>query len=159
KLMSGLEEHIETLERRGINLATFLGKLTDSGLPPFRVVIGGNEQWCYTQEHVDELRTRERERLGHDLVVEEEQVPGTGNGQPQQASDAFFVQELHEVKAINRGLEELRRFGLDVKDLVPPERVAGREPPLRLRLESGESGKVLATLRDLVMEVRRLGEK
>ena len=34
-----------------------------------------------------------------------------------------------------------------------------REPPLRLELASGENRRSLWHLRDLVMEVRRLGEK
>jgi DNA gyrase subunit B len=68
-------------------------------------------------------------------------------------------QTLHEVKAINRGLEELRRRGLGARDLLPPVRVAGREPPPRFVLQNGEQKKVLPHLRDLVSEVRRLGEK
>ncbi|MGL4554936.1 MAG: DNA gyrase subunit B, partial [Gemmataceae bacterium] len=96
-------------------------------------------------------------RLGRDLVVEED-VAAEGAGQTP-AADTFFEQELHEVKKINDGLRELAAFGLEPADLIPAVRVAGREPPVRLRLESGESGKPLAHLRDLVAEVRRLGER
>src|SRR5262249_52736586 len=72
---------------------------------------------------------------------------------------AFFVQELHEVKAVNGGLQKLKEFGLGAADLVPLPRVAGREPPVRYVLESGDSNRPLPQLRDLVPEVRRLGEK
>jgi DNA gyrase subunit B len=91
-------------------------------------------------------------------VVEETPANGHGNGHTLPA-DAFIEQELHEVRKINSGLKELKAFGLEAADLLPPVRVAGREPPVRLKLQSGEQGRVLATLRDLVAEVRHLGEK
>jgi DNA gyrase subunit B len=156
QMMTGMEDALVTLERRGVNLPAFLARMGPQGLPIFRIVVGGREEWCYTAEEVDALRERERQRLGHDLVVED--AP-TGQAQAPLAADAFFEQELHEVRAVNRGLEELRRFGLDTADLLPPVRLAGREPPVRLRLESGEHGRTLPSLRDLVNEVRKLGEK
>ncbi|MFO0843928.1 MAG: DNA gyrase subunit B [Gemmataceae bacterium] len=157
KAMTALNDALETLERRGINLPHFLGKETHKGLPLFRIHVDGREEWRHTREEVDALRDQERQRLGHDVVVEE---AATGNGHGHApAADTFFEQELHEVRAINRGLEELRKFGLEARDLIPPERVAGREPPVRLKLESGDSGKVIGTLRELVTEVRRLGER
>jgi DNA gyrase subunit B len=154
--MAGMEDALVTLERRGVNLPAFLARMGPQGLPIFRVVIGGREEWCYTAEEVDALREREQQRLGRDLVVED--TP-TAQAPTHLAADAFFEQELHEVRTVNRGLEELRRFGLDTADLLPPVRLAGREPPVRLRLESGEHGRTLPMLRDLVSEVRKLGEK
>jgi DNA gyrase subunit B len=156
QIMTDLEDALETLERRGVNLTTFLSRPGER-LPMFRVVVGGHEEWCYTREDVDALRQRERERLGHDLVVEDEPAAGQPGAPP--ADDAFFEQELHEVRTVNRGLEELRRFGLETTDLLPPVRLAGREPPVRLKLESHEVSRALHTLRDLVSEVRKLGEK
>jgi DNA gyrase subunit B len=160
KIMTGLEEALSTLERRGVNLGKFLERLdAQRGLPTFHVLIGGQEKWCYTRQEVDALRESERQRLGHDLVVEEAPAAGQPNGQSLPV-DAFFEQELHEVKKINSGLNELKTFSLEPGDLLPPVRVAGREPPVRLKLESGEqSSKTLPTLRDLLTEVRRLGEK
>ncbi len=63
------------------------------------------------------------------------------------------------MREVNRGLEELRRFGLSPSDLLPPLRLAGREPPPRLVLENGDQRRQLTHLRDLVGEVRRLGER
>jgi len=45
------------------------------------------------------------------------------------------VRELHEVRKVNRALEELKKYALKASDLVPAARVAGREPPPRLILE------------------------
>jgi DNA gyrase subunit B len=161
RITTALEEALSTLERRGINLATFLARWdAQRGLPLFHVLIGGQEKWCYGpgRAEVDALRESERQRLGHDLVVEEAPVAGQSNGHAHQL-DSFIEQELHEVRKINSGLNELKAFGLEPADLLPPVRVAGREPPVRLKLLSGEQARVLSTLRDLVSEVRRLGEK
>jgi DNA gyrase subunit B len=156
KVLARMEDALVTLERRGINLASFLARVSERGLPLFRVQVGGREEWCFTREEVDALRRREQERLGRELVVGEDADAGVQvNGQPA----TFYDLELHEVREVNRGLEELRRYGLVPSDLVPAPRVAGREPPLRLRLDSGEQHKALPHLRDLISEVRRLGER
>jgi DNA gyrase subunit B len=142
-----------SLERRGVSLPAFVARAGERGLPVFRVLVGGREEWCYTRDEAQAARRREQERLGRELVAGED---AGGNGH---AADTFYEQELHEVREINRALEELKRFGLRPADLVPQPRIAGREPPVRLKLESGEHGKVLRDLRDLVGEVRRLGER
>src|SRR5262249_44965761 len=90
-------------------------------------------------------------------------VAGNGNGNGHangvDGGPTFSVQELHEVRAINRGMERLREFGLGAGDLVPLERVAGREPPVRFVLESGDLRRGLPHLRDLAREVRKIGER
>lgn len=160
RLTASLDKALETLERRGVNFAKFLEKLKpDVGLPLFRVMVGGKEEWCYSAAEVDALHERERQKLGRDLVVEAAPTTsGQSNGNGHSA-DTISEQEFHEVAEVNKGLAELNTFGLEPADLVPPVRVAGREPAVRLKLESGDSGKVIATLRELVNEVRRLGEK
>jgi len=158
KVLADLERELQKLERRGLNLSAFLAKMGTQGLPAFRVLMGGTEHWFRSQVEVDEFRRTEGQRLGRELVVAEPgQAPANGNGNGQAMT--YSLQELHEVKAINRGLERLREFGLGAADLVEAPRLAGREPPVRFVLESGDSRKVLPHLRDLTHEVRRLGEK
>jgi DNA gyrase subunit B len=163
QVMARLEGALQTLERRGLNLRTFLARGGERGLPLYRVRLGSRDwEWFYTQDEVDAYRKAEQERLGRELVVGDEtpaQANGNGNGHTNGHSEVLYVQELHEVREVNRGLEELRRFGLSHTDLVPAERVAGREPPPRLVLENGEQRRQLTTLRELVHEVRRLGER
>jgi DNA gyrase subunit B len=158
RVTAEMEDALATLERRGINLAKFITHLTERGLPTHRVLVGGREEWCYTQDEVDELRRREQERVGHELVVGED-APPASNGHGNGHGETLFVQELHEVREINRGLQGLGKFGLGARDLVPPVRVAGREPPVRLRLENGGQHLVLGQLRELPGEVRKLGER
>ena len=151
-----LEDALVTLERRGLNLAGYLARATGQGLPVFRVTLAGKEHWFHTQQEVDAFRRQKQEELGRELVMGDESPAGTnGNGH----GETIYVQELHEVREVNRGLEELRRHGLTPADLVPAPRVAGREPPPRLVLENGDTRRLLPTLRDLVGEVRRLGER
>jgi DNA gyrase subunit B len=155
KLTAKLEDALQTLERRGLNLTTFLARANGHGLPVFRVQLGGREEWLHTADDVDKFRKVEQEKLGRELLVGEGTPTANTNGNV----DTFYVQELHEVREINRSLEELKKHGLLVSDLVPAPRVAGREPPPRLLLESGGQEWKLAHLRDLVADVRKLGER
>jgi DNA gyrase subunit B len=114
------------------------------------------EHWFHTSAEVDRFRQEEQARLGRELEVADA-TPGQTNGQAE--APLFNVQELHEVRGINRGLEELRKFERGAADLLPAARVAGREPPPRFRLENGDVHKLLPQLRKLAPEVRRLGER
>jgi DNA gyrase subunit B len=152
--MVQLEDSLVTLERRGVSLSSFVQKHTEHGLPSHRIVIGGREHWTHTHEEAELVKEREKQRLGRDLVVENEE---SSNNKP--SADTLFEEELLEVKKVNRMLEEVKKYGLDVKDLIPAERVAGREPPPRLRLENRDNAKPLGTLRELSAEIRKLGER
>jgi DNA gyrase subunit B len=158
QLLGRLEKSLQTLERRGLNLSAFLARSGERGLPSFRVLLGSHEEWFYTQEEADAYRRREQEKLGHELVVGDES-PGQGNGQTNGHAEVLYVQELHEVRDINHGLEALRGYHLRPADLVPAPRIAGREPPPRLVLEHGDARQNLAHLRQLVQEIRKLGER
>jgi len=166
-VLGEMEEALVILERRGLNLASFLARGGSRGLPSFRVLLAGQEHWFHTSAEVDDFRRTEQERLGRDLVMADEagETSGNGNGYghhvngPGEGPLPVTVKELHEVRGINQGLERLREFGLGAVDLVPAPRVAGREPPPRFFLENGDSRRVLMTLRELVAEVKRLGER
>jgi DNA gyrase subunit B len=60
---------------------------------------------------------------------------------------------------MNRGLEKLRELGLTNADLLPAARVAGREPPPRFVAENEGYRRELVTLRELLTEIRHLGER
>jgi DNA gyrase subunit B len=160
EILGELEGSLQILERRGLSVAAFLKRAGGAGLPVYRVVLGGREQWFATSAEVDTFRRQEQQRLGCDLVVADESPEhGTGNGQANGHSETFFVQEFHEVRGINRGLERLREFSLDSACLVEAPRIAGREPAPRFVLENGDLRRILPHLRELVPEVRHLGER
>ncbi len=159
-VLGRLEGALQTLERRGLNLRDFLARHNERGLPIYRVLLGSHEEWFYTEDEVEAYRQSQQQRLGHELVVGDE-TPGQTNGHSNGNGHAevMYRQELHEVNEVNRGVQELARFGLKPSDLVPAPRIAGREPPPRLVLESGDTRRLLLTLRELIAEVRRLGER
>jgi DNA gyrase subunit B len=141
----GLLEHsLIILDRRGLGLALLLSHAKNGVLPSHRVHVDHAEHWFMNADEVTTFCQAEQAKHGD----------ATGNGK-----DAIQVLELHEVKAINRGLEKLREFGLDAECLLPPKPVAGREPPPRFFLEHDSTKKPLAYLRELATEIRHLGEK
>ena len=154
KLMGKLDDALTVVERLGLRLADRLPQVDGRGLPMYRVTFHHRDEWFHTLEEQAEFLRRKAAELGHDLVVGDESQPANGNGE-----DRYYPKELHKVREVNRGLEELRRFGLSPTDLLPPLRLAGREPTPRLVLEAGDQRRQLNHLRDLVGEVRRLGER
>jgi DNA gyrase subunit B len=163
RVLEELEQPLQIVERRGINLVHFLAKAAAGPLPVYRVFLAGQEHWFATAQEMDQFRQAEQQRLGKEMVVAEEAgtvESAAGNGQANGESQvAIFVQELHEVRPINRGLDKLRELGLSSADLVPAPRVAGREPPPRHLLENADRKLSLETLRDLVPEIKKLGER
>jgi DNA gyrase subunit B len=154
RLLSELEQSLLILERRGISFAALLREAKGGRLPEIRVSLGGVQHWFADSAAMDRFRTEEQAKRGHDLVVGDED--GNGNGH---TAELFVPQELHEVHALNQGLERLRAFGLTGADLVPAPQVAGREPPPRFVLENGDSRRVLAQLRELPPQIRELGQR
>jgi DNA gyrase subunit B len=160
QLVNELEMSLQIIERRGLMLKTMFQQMRDGQLPAFHVTLGGKDHWFWTSEEVDKFRTDEQQKLGRDLVIAEEGEGADGAVETNGALKArFTVVELHEVKSLNRALNRLKDFGLAAADLLPQERIAGREPPLRFELLHGESAKVLQHLRELPGEIRRLGER
>jgi DNA gyrase subunit B len=162
KVLSELEGALTILERRGLSLIHFFAQAGPAGLPTYRVLLGGHEHWFRGSDEVDRFRREEQDRLGRELVVADEtpaHANGNGNGHGGDPLLTFSVQELHEVRAVNRGLEKLREFALGTADLVPAPRIAGRDPEPRFVLQNGDQRRVLPHLRELVGEVRRLGER
>ncbi len=161
RVLGELEEALVILERRGINFAAFLTKAVASKLPSFRVLLGGHEHWFFSNQEVDQFRQQQQQELGQELVVADEtgRLPGAnGNGHNGHAK-LIAVQELHEVRQANRGLEQLRELNLQASDLVPAPRIAGREPPPRFNLQNADMKHALPHLRELLHELKRLGEK
>jgi len=149
-----LEASLVVLERRGVNLSAFIHEIKDGALPAWHVRVAGKERWFHTSKEVDEFRQRESERVGKDVVVDDtDQVPA------EEAETRLVADEFHEVRAINRALAKLAEYGFGVADLVPAPRIAGRDPAIRYVLEHTDSAKPLAHLRELVAEVRHIGEK
>ncbi len=148
--LTSLENQLQILERRGLSLSVLLQHADGKVLPQYRVFVAGQEHWFRTAAEVDAFCKVEQVRLDESKPIGEE----AGN-----APQAIEVQELHEVKAMMRGLERLREMGLDTEALMPAKRVAGQEPAARFVIEHEDQRRPIEHLRELVPEIRKLGEK
>ena len=97
---SELEDPLTILERRGLNLPTFLAGATARRAADLPRAAGRAGALVRHAAEVDEFRqARSRRRLGHELVVADDdgrrQSTANGNGH---AAETFSVQELHEVQ-------------------------------------------------------------
>ena len=163
-----IETAVQILERRGQNLSGFLAKAGPNGLPSHHVKLGVKEYFFHGADEVEAFRVEQSAKLGRELVLSDDPLtiaplPGTpADSKPIEPFDEryrFVVDEWHEIKSLNRGLTKLKAAGFEAADLIPLPRIAGREPPLRFILTSGDHRRELEHLRQLVSEIRKLGEK
>jgi DNA gyrase subunit B len=155
ELMAELDAGLQIVERRGYSVRNLIPKATDGLLPMVHISFGGVESWFAKTEEADAFVAAESARGGADLVLTEEGEENAGGT----AQTRYTRQDLHEIRGVNRNLEKLREYGLGLADLIPLERIAGREPPVKFELVHGDSTKVLPHLRELPMDIRRLGER
>lgn len=156
KTLDEIEDAMQILERRGLNVATMIGRMKDGKIPMHKVTFGNAEHWFFKAEEVDAFRNDQIAK-GHQLVVTTGEAPATGG---LSSPDAFSEIELHEIHAVNRGMEKLKaEFKLLPSDLIPQPRLAGREPFQRFFLENDGKEMSLLHLRLLVAEIRKAGER
>ncbi|MGC4006409.1 MAG: DNA gyrase subunit B [Pirellulales bacterium] len=173
-----LEDGILTLERRGIALREMAKhQNADGKLPLFHVYVGKKEYWFYTRKEVDAFVEETEKALGKELSVADtddaapdapkadaETNGQATNGEAPVAETAaakgaslLHIVELHEVRAINTGLAELKTLGFDIQALIPQDRT-GREDA-RYHIRRGENVSGLNDLRSLIGAIRAAGEK
>jgi len=150
-VLSGMEEAITVLERRGIPLRAHALRQDDvtSNLPVYRVFVDGEEHWLKTREDLDKFLAENGGQLEAD---EENGGSDDDNGKPR-----IRIVELHEVRTINSGLTELAKFGFDIEALIPQDRTGIEEP--RYVLRRGENTSSMEDLRGLLPTIRAAGEK
>jgi DNA gyrase subunit B len=168
ELVAGLEEPLETLERRGIDLRRLaLSEATEEGLlPRYRVFLGRDEHWFRTKENLDQFLEDEESRRGEEFRMADETLQANGEKQSESSDEEHDVApgstlqviDLHEMRAINETLRSLKDYGMTLKDLLPAGSENG-EPvyPFILGNEDGELP--LSSLRELMPSLRKLGEK
>lgn len=164
-MISELDEPLETLSRRGISLRYLTAEhKTDNGLlPRYRVFLGREEYWFTDQEEVNQFLEQRKEELGHELSVEDEAAIDTSadeksNGDGTEHSSIVQVVDLHEVRTINRVLQQLAGFGINLEDFVPAEIKDGVNV-FPFTIINDEKEFPIASLRDLLPTLREIGEK
>ena len=164
--LASMEDAIQALERRGINLRTHANRINveTNQLPVFHLSIGNQSQWFVNRKEMDEFIKEQEKKTGKELTVETDAQADatneakTSNGSAEQEEqDKVRINDFHEVKTINAGLKELDKFGFDIESLLSKERT-GMEVP-RYTLKRGETETGVDNLRGLVTAVRAAGEK
>ncbi|MBI1313349.1 DNA gyrase subunit B [bacterium] len=161
ELISRLEEPFITLERRGIDLRRVAGEfVTSDGLVPrYRVFLGREQHWFATKEELDAFVAAEEHKRGEELKVADAAAPAEATVSDEEVvDDNLQIQDLHEVRTINEVLQELKSYGVKLKDLVPAGNRSG-EPyyPFIVSNEDGEHQ--IGSLRDLLHTLRKMGER
>jgi DNA gyrase subunit B len=165
RILTNMEESLLALERRGTALRSHILRLDPEThqLPVYHVFVGYREYWIHSRKQLDSFIDQQQEQHGAvlenggheaDATADDDGVPQNGNGK---GREKIAVTELHEIRTINSGLEEMYRLGFDIESLVPQDRTGIEEP--RYVLRRGDSAIPLEDLRGLLPAVRAAGEK
>jgi len=166
--LAGMEEALLAIERRGISLRDHAARMdANQRLPVFHVLLGVDDRWFSTRSDLEAFLKEQEQAAGRELAVADEGLKASddasddadddtseGNGQ---VGPKVHIIELHEVKTINAGLNELAVLGFDIQALIPQERTGIEEP--RYVLRRGEQEIPLEDLRSLLPAVRSAGER
>ncbi|HID23527.1 MAG TPA: DNA gyrase subunit B, partial [Planctomycetaceae bacterium] len=163
-MMIRLEEPLEALERRGIDLRYLATHhaTADGKLPRYRVFLGRDQHWFATKQDLDRFLAEEEQKRGGELTVAEDVDQASGKESPEEvdqgSEERLQVIDLHEVRIINESLRELKGYGLGLKDLLSAGLRDG-EPHYPFTLENEDGSIPLSSLRELLPSLRKLGEK
>lgn len=146
--LTSLDDALWTVERRGFRLEDFLAQrdAATGSLPMLLVRREEHHRWFHSRE---ELESHMKE------IAAAHEADAESNGQ----SGATII-ELHEVRAINRGLKDIESQGLGVADLLPvPTRPGEELKPRYVFIDNKDHSEPLETIRNLVAAVRNTGKR
>ncbi len=159
--LNRLEELVTVVQRRGIDFADFLSKRDDAGhLPPFRLVVDGEERFFHRQADRDAYL--QKEKLVEDEVLADVKTDAAADPAPDgvpapTAPPAKAVrptysrlqtnQEMHEVKELEKLFAGLDKFDLSIDDyyLTQEESVSGEKLPTKYALVNDKTVGVPGT--------------
>ncbi|VAX37774.1 DNA gyrase subunit B, partial [hydrothermal vent metagenome] len=165
-----MEEPLTTLDKRGISIKHLLTEeVTQNGmLPRYRVFLGGEEFWFANGDELDIFLKKQETEHGGELQVADSELNGEEEEtEEEETTNLLQIVDLHEVQSINKTLQTLKGYGIKLEHLVAPGYVNG-EPyypfVIQNRDETSSSKKApqehpLASLRDLLPELRSMGEQ
>jgi DNA gyrase subunit B len=166
-IIGQLEEPLETLERRGIELHWLVTHHASPGglLPRYRVFVGREEHWLADKDRLDKFLAEEEAKRGEQFEIADDETVSAGaqppagkNGHAEHADTRLQVVDLHEVRVINRALEALKPHGITLQDFVPAGNRNG-EPVYPQRIHKDEATVPLSSLRELLPKLRKIGER
>lgn len=160
-----MEESIETMERRGIEIKMLFAKggAEDTRLPRYRVLWGDSERWFFERDQADafvkELEDANAEEVAKERAESEDsKSEADPEDQPAEIEPISTLVDLHEIKTLNAQIIQLKDYGFTFKDFIPAG-VVNAEQIYPLKIERDDAVVPLTSLRELLPEVRKLGEK
>jgi DNA gyrase subunit B len=162
RTLSGLEDALVAMEKRGISLRDHVARRDPQTgrLPMYHVYYGVEEHWFSSRDDLEAFVKQKEKSAGGALAMgrpEDEATDPTPGTAADTGDDQLVVVDLHEVRSINAGLRELEGMGFGTESLLPQDRTGSEKPRYSLRRGDSEIG--LEDLRGLLTAVRRAGEK
>ena len=182
ELLTRLEEFVKIVRRRGIDFVDFLGKRLDGRLPQFRVILDGEETFLRDAAHRDAFLAENRGEVQFD-DPEMARVHSDGNGAPSSPPEAVApgaaatngngngngktpirrlqkIQELHEVKELEKVFAQLESFGLAIDDYYRPqeESVTGEKLPTKFALDNEGHTRDVPGVAQILPEIHAIGK-
>ncbi len=161
RTLSGLEDALVALEKRGVSLRDHAGRRhAESGrLPMYHVYYGLEEHWFASRDDLEAFVKGKEQSAGGELAVgrADENKHGGEPATNGATVPQLVVVDLHEVRSINSGLVELEAMGFGIDALLPVDRTGSETS--RYTLERGENEIGIDDLRGLLAAVRRAGER
>ena len=161
RTLSGLEDALVALERRGVSLRDHASRRDKASgkLPMYHVFYGAEEHWFTSRDALEAFMKGKQQSAGGELEVgrADENKHGGEPAASAAGGPQLVVVDLHEVRSINSAIQSLETMGFGIEALLPQDRTGREEARYTLRRGDNEIG--LEDLRGLITAVRRAGEK
>ncbi|MEZ6123179.1 MAG: DNA gyrase subunit B [Planctomycetaceae bacterium] len=160
-VLKEMEHPLELLERRGVDIRYLLAKggAEDSRLPRYRVLWADSERWFFERDEAEAfIRQLEEEHAAGKTPVETDASEKTESSDGEEVVPISHLVDLHEVRTLNEQLAKLKDFGFTYRDFVPAG-VRNAEQVYPFRLVRDEQTVNLTSLREVLPELRKLGER
>ncbi|GHT36062.1 DNA topoisomerase (ATP-hydrolyzing) [Planctomycetales bacterium] len=170
RVLSGLEDSIIALERRGINLRThaLYQDPATARLPVYHVFYDKKEHWFTDREKLKVFQEQLEKETGKEISVDDgvgistdsntgKEDENGNNDVSAEQQPKLRILELHEVRTMNKLLLELRELGFEIDALMPTDRTGSDTS--RYYINRGESSQGLEDLRELLNAVRNGAQK
>ncbi len=166
-LATQMEQPLELLERRGIDIRYLIRFAGDekSRLPRYRVLYADSEKWFMERDDADaflmSLQPVVPETPASPAAEGEEPVavkPAAAEEPANPREKIAQLVDLHEIKTLNDVFAQLKDYGFFVADYTAAG-LRNAEPIYPFVLERDDERVPLTNLRDLLVELRQMGEK
>jgi DNA gyrase subunit B len=166
-LVERMEQPLELLERRGIDIRYLLkfNAGEKSRLPRYRVLYSDTERWFMERDEAESFLRSLQPPAPAPAPAAEGTAPAPAPAAPAPAATTESARptnaqliDLHEIRTLNDVFAQLRDYGFFVADFTPPG-LRNAEPVYPFVIERDDDRVPLASLRDLLEELRKLGKK